>query len=479
MDAPRRRPGLRVEVGINLVLLTVVVAALNLGIFLIVGQRDRLHAGLPLAEQSAHLVAAQLALGGTGSYATTLAEAQKAGLGELSLFAPSGRLIAGVSTAAPDELGAVLSTRRPESRMVDGEVQVLQPVGGPGRPNAVLLLRSPDIDGSSSLWTIALLHVSLSALAVLLFGAILFQRSLLVPMERLRQAAAAIARGETGAEISEDAPAELAELAASLNQLSAALARYQERTRSQLTHLEATNAELRTAQDALVQTEKLASVGRLAAGLAHELGNPLTAVRGYLALLKMEAPGNTETAEVLARCQTDVERMHGILRDLLDFSRPGGGIFTRVSLHHLLEEAARSVRHQPAFRSIRLQVEAPVDVHFSADPNRMHQVILNLLLNAAEAGSTRIDLTGDVKDGELLLRCIDNGHGIHAEQLPRLFEPFYTTRPPGAGTGLGLAVVQQVIRQHQGRIQVESQPERGSTFIITLPLAPGPPLSGG
>ncbi|HNH48870.1 MAG TPA: histidine kinase dimerization/phospho-acceptor domain-containing protein, partial [Myxococcota bacterium] len=91
----------------------------------------------------------------------------------------------------------------------------------------------------------------------------------------------------------------MAELAASLNQLSAALARYQERTRSQLTHLEAANAELRTAQDALVQTEKLASVGRLAAGLAHELGNPLTAVRGYLALLKMEAAGNTETAEVL------------------------------------------------------------------------------------------------------------------------------------------------------------------------------------
>ncbi len=479
MDAPRRRPGLRVEVGLNLVLLTVVVAALNLGIFLLLNQRDRLHSGLPLAEHSAQLIAAQLTLGGTGSYVATLAEAQKAGLGELSLFAPSGRLIAGSPAEAPEELGAVLSTRRPESRMVEGEAEVLQPVGGPGRPNAVLRLRSEEQKGEADLWTMALLHMSLSALAVLIFGTVLFQRSLLLPFERLRQAAAAIARGETGVEISEDAPAELAELAASLNQLSAALARYQERTRSQLTHLEATNAELRTAQDALVQTEKLASVGRLAAGLAHELGNPLTAVRGYLALLKMETPGNSETAEVLARCQTDVERMHGILRDLLDFSRPGGGIFTKVSLHHLLEEAARSVRHQPAFRSIRLQVEAPTDLHFSADPNRMHQVLLNLLLNAAEAGASRIELTGEVKEGDLLLRCHDNGHGIQTEQLPRLFEPFYTTRPPGAGTGLGLAVVQQVIRQHQGRIHVESEPERGSTFIITLPLAPGPSPSGG
>jgi signal transduction histidine kinase len=298
-------------------------------------------------------------------------------------------------------------------------------------------------------------------------------------MEQLREGAARIAREEFGAEVSEDAPAELAQLARSLNEVSQALARYRARTSEQVTHLQVANRELKQAQEALVQTEKLASVGRLAAGLAHELGNLLTAVRSYLELLRGEMAADSFPGELLARCSADVERMHAILRDLLDFSRSGERVQEPLKVREMLLEVARTVRHQPGFREVLLTVEAPEGLEVLGDGSRLHQVLLNLLLNAAEAGARQIRLWGEATGEEIRLSCQDDGHGISLEEQQKIFEPFFTTRPVGAGTGLGLAVAHQVVQQHGGSLSVVSQPGKGATFCIHLPLPRGLSASGG
>lgn len=455
------------------------VAVLDVGVFLLVSREASLTSTVALAEQSAQVVAAQLSLTGATGYGALIATSQRSGLGELTLYSPSGEVLAGVPAPRPSELGAVFATRERQTAVADGKVRVVEPVGGPGRPTAVLQVELPVAAGGAPSWMLVAVHGGLSALALVVFGAVLFQRSLLRPMEQVREGAARIARGDFGVEVSEDAPTELAQLAASLNEVSRALQQYRARTSEQLEHLQVANRDLRQAQEALVQTEKLASIGRLAAGLAHELGNPLTAVRSYMELLRAEVKGEGLVPELLARCQVDVERMHAILRDLLDFARSGERVFGRVAIPGLLAEVARTVRHLPAFREVEVRVEAPPGLEVEGDGDRLHQILLNLLLNATEAGATRILLRGQRTAEEVQLLCVDNGHGITVEDQSKIFEPFYTTRPVGAGTGLGLAVAHQVVQQHGGRLTVVSQPGKGATFCIHLPLGRGLPAARG
>ncbi len=467
---PRRRPGLWAAIGLNLALLTVAVSVLDAGVFFLVTRRVLDDAATDLAVGTADVLAEELTAAGPDGWKRVIDTRRRAGTRELTLFAASGEVMAGEPEAAGPEVRAAFFSREVSVGEVDGEVVVIAPVGGPGRPDAVLRLRLPLRVTAAPAWSVIGAHAVFSALLIVVFGLVLFRGSLLLPIEKLREGTRRIAAGDLGTQVSEDAPAEIAELAAALNAMSTALAGYRTRTAEQLAHLEAANTELRRTQDALLRSEKLASVGRLAAGLAHELGNPLTAVRGYVELLSM---GEVQGApEIVTRCQVEVERMHRILRSLLDFARQEEPEVVAVDVHGLLEEAVRTVRHQGPFRSITVDVTVEGRPLLQGEPDKLHQVLVNLLLNAADAGASTIRLGADEADGEVRIVCADDGEGIPPENIGRLFEPFFTTRAPGKGTGLGLAVSHGILEQHGGRLDVSSVPGAGAVFSLRIPVGP-------
>jgi signal transduction histidine kinase len=464
----RRRPGLWVAIGLNLALLTLAVSVLDAGVFFLVTRRALSDAASELALGTADILTDELAAVGPDGWKKLIDARRRSGTRELTLYATSGEVLAGEPTAAGPDVRAAFFSRETTTGEVDGQVEVIAPVGAPGPPAAVLRVRLPLNATAAPAWTVIGAHAVFSAVLIVVFGLVSFRRSLLLPIEELRDGTRRIAAGELGLQVSEDAPAEIAELAEALNGMSTALAGYRARTAEQLARLEAANVELRRTQDALLRSEKLASVGRLAAGLAHELGNPLTAVRGYVELLAL---GGVESAdEIVGRCQREVERMHRILRSLLDFARQEAPEVVEVDVAGLLEEAVRTVQHQGPFRAIELDLAVEGAPRLAGEPDKLHQVLVNLLLNAAGARATRIRLGARVQGGEVCLTCADDGEGIPAENVGRLFEPFFTTRAPGEGTGLGLAVSLRILEQHGGRIDVSSVPGAGAVFTLRIPV---------
>jgi len=476
----RRRPGLWAAIGLNLALLTLAVSVLDAGVFFLVTRRALSDAASELALGTSEILTAELSAVGSDGWKRVIDTRRRAGTRELTLYLPSGEVAAGEATPAGPEVRAAFFSRETTTGEVAGQVEVIAPVGGPGPPAAVLRVRLPLSATAAPAWTVIGAHAVFSAVLIVVFGLVSFRRSLLLPIEALRDGTRRIAAGELGLQVSDDAPAELAELAKALNAMSTALAGYNMRTTEQLARLEAANVELRRTQDALLRSEKLASVGRLAAGLAHELGNPLTAVRGYVELLALGGVDGAD--EIVGRCQREVERMHGILRSLLDFARQEAPEVVEVDVTVLLEEAVRTVRHQGPFRAIQVDLAVTGAPRLLGEPDKLHQVLVNLLLNAADAHASHIRLGAREAGGEAHITCADDGEGIPAANVGRLFEPFFTTRAPGAGTGLGLAVSLRILEQHGGRIDVSSMPGAGSVFTLRIPVtriteaAPAPSL---
>ncbi len=464
----RRRPGLWAAIGLNLALLTVAVSVLDAGVFFLVTRRVLHDAATDLAVSTADVLSDELAAVGPDGWKRVIDAHRRAGTRELTLYASSGEVLAGENLPAAPEVRAAFFSREASVGEGDGEVEVIAPVGTPGPPAAVLRLSLPHTATASPAWAVIGAHAVFSAVLIVVFGLGLFRKSLLRPIEQMRDGTRRIAAGELGLQVSEEAPAEIAELAAALNTMSSALADYRARTAEQLQRLAAANVELRRTQDALLRSEKLASVGRLAAGLAHELGNPLTAVRGYVEILAL---GGAEGAdEVVARCQVEVERMHRILRSMLDFARQEEPEVVEIDVLDLLTEAVRTVQLQGPFKAIEITVAVRGEPRLRGEPGKLHQVLVNLLLNAADAGARTIRLGAEEAGGEVRLSCTDDGEGIAPEHVARLFEPFFTTRPPGEGTGLGLAVSHRILEQHGGRIDVVSTPGRGAVFTLHIPV---------
>jgi len=213
-------------------------------------------------------------------------------------------------------------------------------------------------------------------------------------------------------------------------------------------------------------------VGRLAAGIAHEVGNPLAAVLGYLEILSQGVDEEEFERELLHRTRVEVDRIHIIIRQLLDYARPGEGQKNRVAPRALLDEAVATVRSQAGFRGVELVVEAPEDLpELSVEADKLHQVLVNLLLNASDAiqGEGRITLTAERAGEELQISCQDSGGGIAQEDLKKVFEPFFSTKEPGAGTGLGLAMCQRMVEAEGGWIRATNH-EGGARITLGLPL---------
>ncbi len=282
---------------------------------------------------------------------------------------------------------------------------------------------------------------------------------------------------------------ELQRLSSALNGLMRRLAAEKEKLRQTVSSLEKANTELQRAQTEIIRAEKLASVGRLSAGIAHEIGNPIGIVTGYLELLKQGDLVPEERIEYMERAQKEIDRISTIIRQLLEISRPSPAGSHRVAVHALLDEMAQVLAVQPFMSHLHLvmRFEAPQDVVL-ADTNQLRQVFLNLVINAADAIASSknnphgeltvttenhaggLDSAGEGKPW-LLVRFIDNGTGIAAEHLRNIFDPFFTTKEPGRGTGLGLAVSFMMVESFGGRIDVESTIGHGTTMTVALPAA--------
>jgi len=277
---------------------------------------------------------------------------------------------------------------------------------------------------------------------------------------------------------------EFQQLSKALRRMVRGFGRNREELRATVLSLKKANGELRQAQDEIIRAEKLASVGRLSAGIAHEIGNPIGIVLGYLDLLKKPGAGEAERLDFLTRAEKEVNRINLIIRQLLDLARPSKAGVQVVAVHDLLDDLAQAAAVLPMMAAIRLGLELGAkDDRVRADGQQLHQVFLNLLINAADAiglgqgasagevlVSTANPLAGEGEAPMLVITFRDNGPGIPAEALANIFDPFYTTKEPGKGTGLGLAVSFMIVESIGGRIEVKSHPGQGTTMTILLPL---------
>ncbi|HEX8853102.1 MAG TPA: ATP-binding protein, partial [Pyrinomonadaceae bacterium] len=225
------------------------------------------------------------------------------------------------------------------------------------------------------------------------------------------------------------------------------------------------------------QREKLSSIGQLAAGVAHEINTPLTGVSSYTQMLLGMLPETDPKHSLLQKIRRQTDRASGIVSNLLNFSRTGGATeFTEVDINRVLEDTLQLLEPQLRHSRIDLVRDYAEDLPTAfANAGKLQQVFTNLLLNARDAipDSGRITLRtkGREEDGEVIIEVADDGIGIAPENVARIYDPFFTTKGVGRGTGLGLAVSYGIVQEHSGHISVESAPGRGTSFRITLPAA--------
>ncbi|RIL05842.1 MAG: hypothetical protein DCC71_08870 [Proteobacteria bacterium] len=328
------------------------------------------------------------------------------------------------------------------------------------------------------------------------FGASLLRRRVVAPLQRLAAATRSLAEGGFEARLPVEGPREAADVAAAWNEMSEALSRRTAALEKAVADLRAANAELRVTRTGLDRAQRLAAVGRLAAGVAHEVGNPLAALLAFLDVAARDPGMRDDTRGHLASAAKQGERVRRILRQLLEFSRPPRMDCVPVDLAALAEEAVALVAAQRRYEGVRFEVtrdgEPPPAL---ADPAAAAQILLNLVLNAADAvlgsgegGAVRIAVRASplaVRAGESraeaaarrtpdTVECVvaDQGAGVAEGDRERLFDPFFTTKPPGEGTGLGLANSLRLAEELSGALELVEPPEGFRTaFALRLAAA--------
>jgi signal transduction histidine kinase len=233
--------------------------------------------------------------------------------------------------------------------------------------------------------------------------------------------------------------------------------------------------EIVTHQDQLVQSGKMAAVGTLTSGIAHELNNPLNNIGLTLEALldDLDSYPPEEQRRMLGQAYTQVERASTTVRNLLDFTRKDRTAFTRVPVKSVVDTALRLVGNEAMIAGVETLTRVDPDVAVQGNPHDLQQVLVNLLLNAIQAmpegGTIRVEAEAD--EEMVRIDVADTGEGISSEHVDEIFDPFFTTKEPGQGTGLGLSVSHSIIEQHGGRITVASTAGEGTTFTIRLPIA--------
>jgi two-component system NtrC family sensor kinase len=312
-----------------------------------------------------------------------------------------------------------------------------------------------------------------------------------VPMKLLKEGTQRLGRGELGYQLEVRSADEIGQLAESFNGMSRQLREAREEitswTRTLETRVEEKTRELNRAHEHMLQVEKMASLGKLAATVAHEINNPLAGILTYSKLLKKWLDRNawgedqrTEIRNSLDLMESESRRCGEIVRNLLMFSRAAPMRLERLSLNAVIERCANLVQHQTELANSRLQLHLDKELPtMQCDPGQIEQVVLALVMNAIDAtrGGGNICLrTRQLPDtAGIEFQVCDDGSGIPPDVLPHIFEPFFTTKEDSHSTGLGLAVSRSIVERHHGRIEVESKVGSGTVFTLTLPTgAPVP-----
>lgn len=367
---------------------------------------------------------------------------------------------------------------------------------------------------------IILITIVLQSIVLIIFGSFLLSRVLVKPIKDLVRLTQKISGGDFSQKIEVTAINEIGQLIGSFNRMVERLKENQESLENYLESLESTNKQLKQAQEELIRTEKLASIGRFAAGVAHEVGNPLGAILGYASILQKEGMDHEESKDYLKRIEKEIDRISRIVRELLDFARPSKFEIKEVEVNKVIESALSLLSYQKNFKNIETQLDLQSDLPMiQGDDSQLSQVFINIILNAIDAmpnGGTLTIQTGthvvenlDVdrlqgiytrrrksdpmesdyshmrksdplaallkkfSEGDRLvkIRISDTGVGIKKEDLENIFDPFFTTKAPDKGTGLGLSISLRIVESLGGEIRVESEVGKGSAFEIYFPAA--------
>jgi two-component system NtrC family sensor kinase len=319
---------------------------------------------------------------------------------------------------------------------------------------------------SAEAWRRYLVFSVVTAFVPNLILVALIMRIITRPLRRLTEAAVEVAGGDYGTQVQVDSNDEVGLLASSFNEMS----------RKMLADIE----RLRALNDQLVRTEKLAAAGTLAAGVAHEINNPLASISSLVQILQARVPADAtdertaETREMLSVISQQIARITQVLRDMLDFARQRAPQRTPLDINRAIESSIRLASFDTDFKRLTLSTDFdPTAPHVEADADQLQQVFLNLLLNARDAmpngGELKISTRHDPRASEIIIEIADTGSGIAPEHLAHVFDPFYTTKPTGRGTGLGLAVCYGIVIAHGGRIEIAPNDGRGTRVVIALP----------
>ena len=334
-----------------------------------------------------------------------------------------------------------------------------------------------------------LIYALLDAVVIVVFGAYFLSRYIVAPIRALDKAATRIAGGNLDERAEAHVDNEVGSLAASFNTMA-------DRLSSEIKSLERANEELNTAQEELLRSSTLAVVGRLAAGIAHEVGNPLGAVNGYLDILARGGLSKDEERDILERSVREVSRIDFIVREFLEISRPASRPLEPVDMNSVVRETVTTLEAHKDFRGIDTAFVLkeglpPVLI----DARKLRQVFMNILMNAAHSfagveGAKKVTIESGTETRTVarrrrrddprfspsperdfvFVRVTDMGSGVSTEAASRIFEPFYTTKGPSMGTGLGLFVSQSIIKTYGGEITLSSSEGAGASFTVSLPV---------
>jgi signal transduction histidine kinase len=377
--------------------------------------------------------------------------------------------------AEPAQAGAVR-----EIRIADRAALRVQVASESGRVVLVFGIDERSAQAAPLLRLVGL-YTLLVALGLLLVSYFALTRLIVRPLDQLTRSAERVAGGARRWSAPTTSVRELEQLGRSLGTMTEKLIRDEEALRRKVDEVEAATTGLKEAQHRLVGSERLASVGRLAAGLAHEIGNPISALIGMQDLLLAGGLDQNEQRDFVERMRRETERIHRILRDLLQFARPSARSSTEPSepgdVAAAITDTATLLNPQKSLKEVELHLDIEQDLPLvPLSREQLMQILLNLVLNAADAVGPggHIELGARlVGERRIELTVTDDGPGVAKEIRDRLFEPFATTKDVGHGTGLGLAVCRGLIEAAGGSILLDDAHEAGARFVISLPAVHG------
>ena len=288
-------------------------------------------------------------------------------------------------------------------------------------------------------------------------------RTVLRPIGRIIKMSDKVVAGDLSARVNMRPPGEMGLLCLAIDQMADAVVQREEAL------AQATSRQIG-------QSEKMASVGRMAAGIAHEINNPLAGLLTFEHLLKSEEGLSDKGKDYLEIMYNETSRMREIVLGLLNFARESSLETKPMDVNEVIRQWLKLLRSQKEFKDITIEEKFAEGLsRVNGDANQLQQVLANLSLNACEAMPEGgiLSISTSEEDGKVLISIEDTGCGIKEELLEMIFDPFFTTKPVGKGTGLGLSVSYGIVRKHGGTIEVESQEGKGTTFTVTLPVASG------